>query len=570
MSSILRQLLVVQLACLLGLVNVAHATTSDELIKAAKTGDITTALSLLGQGADANTKDKDGYTVLILAAMNGHVNVVQALLERGANVHARENKYGVNALMLASYNGYADIVEKLIAAGADVNAKDSLYGDTSLMAACEKGHTEVVRILLDHGANVIVKTTRGDTALSLATRMGHKDIVKLLLQHSTVSTPTPHSKKRLFSYRLVVVVSIASLCLIVFLVVVYSYYAKKTKHPPSNPNMAERPVSASKETAMRDKRSFLNIATFGYTILGLVTGGVFWGFYLAQWSRKHQRALSGISSRVGIPTSRRSVVLGRTMAIMGMVLLFLLGLAFFTGWDVTANNGPFEIDEEFFWFLCWVASALLALTWGSVMFEVRCAMSIVGPRQVDSWLLSGGAGRVIFFVLLNATFALGLLALVIFPPIAASALNKYVHATHDEQTESETTTPQEKKRMSEGKQRHGCLTALLLAFIIMNALGALMNLFGGAMIRQTFPDAPGWALPVLGIAGILNLVCLIALFEWKKWGFYGAVALAILGFVVNLVVGLNILQALLGLVGIAVLYGVLQIGGDKKGWTQLE
>jgi hypothetical protein len=124
--------------------------------------------------------------------------------------------------------------------------------------------------------------------------------------------------------------------------------------------------------------------------------------------------------------------------------------------------------------------------------------------------------------------------------------------------------------MNEGKQRHGCLTAFLVVGIILNALGSLMNLFGGAMIRQNLPDAPGWAFPVLGIDGIFNIVCLIALFQWKKWAFYGSVAAAILAFVVNLAVGLNIVQALLGLVGIAVLYGVLQIGGDKKGWTQLE
>ncbi len=113
---------------------------------------------------------------------------------------------------------------------------------------------------------------------------------------------------------------------------------------------------------------------------------------------------------------------------MGIVLIFFLALALFADWDVTANNGPFEIDEGFFWFLCWLDLAFLAVTWGSVIFEVRRAMATVGPRQVDSWLLSGGDGRVIFIVLLNAALALGLLPLVIFPPIAASALNRYVNA----------------------------------------------------------------------------------------------------------------------------------------------
>ncbi len=124
--------------------------------------------------------------------------------------------------------------------------------------------------------------------------------------------------------------------------------------------------------------------------------------------------------------------------------------------------------------------------------------------------------------------------------------------------------------MAEGKQRHGCLTAFLVVGVIANSLAAFMNLFGSATIRQSFPGAPGWAFPVLGIAGVFNLVCLIALFQWKKWGFYGAAASGLVAFAVNLAVGLNIVQAILGLVGIAVLYGVLQIGGDQNGWVQLE
>ena len=39
---------------------------------------------------------------------------------------------------------------------------------------------------------------------------------------------------------------------------------------------------------------------------------------------------------------------------------------------------------------------------------------------------------------------------------------------------------------------------------------------------------------------------------------------------INLSLGLTVVQVALGLVGILILYGVLQIGDDKKGWTQLE
>jgi len=124
--------------------------------------------------------------------------------------------------------------------------------------------------------------------------------------------------------------------------------------------------------------------------------------------------------------------------------------------------------------------------------------------------------------------------------------------------------------MSDGKQRHGCLTAWLVVMIIANSATALMYLLGSAAIKQNFPSAPGWTFPVLAVMGIVNVVCAVVLFQWKKWGFFGFIATSAVTFMVNLMVGLNIMQALLGLAGFAILYGVLQIGKEKKGWTQLE
>jgi hypothetical protein len=56
----------------------------------------------------------------------------------------------------------------------------------------------------------------------------------------------------------------------------------------------------------------------------------------------------------------------------------------------------------------------------------------------------------------------------------------------------------------------------------------------------------------------------------KKWGFWGFIASSIVALFVNLSIGMGIGQSLLGLVGIALLYGVLHIGKENKGWPQLE
>ena len=106
--------------------------------------------------------------------------------------------------------------------------------------------------------------------------------------------------------------------------------------------------------------------------------------------------------------------------------------------------------------------------------------------------------------------------------------------------------------------------------IIANSATALMYLLGSQAIKQAFPAAPDWAFPVLAVFSIFNLVCAIALFKWKKWGFWGLLVSSIVVLIVNLSIGLGIGQSLFGLVGIVLLYAVLHIGKEKKGWSQLE
>jgi hypothetical protein len=128
----------------------------------------------------------------------------------------------------------------------------------------------------------------------------------------------------------------------------------------------------------------------------------------------------------------------------------------------------------------------------------------------------------------------------------------------------------EQASSSQPKQRHGCLTAFLILVIVVNSVTALFYLLSGESVQQAFPDAPGWFLPVLAVASIFNVICAIALFQWKKWGFFGFIGSSVLAFIVNLTLGLNIVQLFMGLAGVAVLYWVLQIGKEIKGWTQLE
>ncbi len=125
---------------------------------------------------------------------------------------------------------------------------------------------------------------------------------------------------------------------------------------------------------------------------------------------------------------------------------------------------------------------------------------------------------------------------------------------------------------SNSKQRHGCVTAWLIFMIIANSLTAILYLFAGDMIAQNLPGGiSNSMLVLLAILGVGNVIFSILLFKWMKIGFWGFLATSIAGLVVNLSIGLGIMQSLFGLVGITVLYGVLQIKKDNvSAWTNLE
>ena len=87
------------------------------------------------------------------AAESGNIDAVKQHLAAGTDVNARD-KDGWTPLHPASYEGHQEIVELLIAKGADVNAKvefGSLQGMTPLDSANNSDRTEIVSILRKHG-----------------------------------------------------------------------------------------------------------------------------------------------------------------------------------------------------------------------------------------------------------------------------------------------------------------------------------------------------------------------------------------------------------------------------------
>ncbi|KAJ9465687.1 putative ankyrin-3-like isoform X2, partial [Diplonema papillatum] len=77
--------------------------------------DTPTSSNLLQRGARVavDSTNVSGETALVLASTEGHVTVVQELLEAGASVNAADNN-GYTALIVASMGGYASVVKELL------------------------------------------------------------------------------------------------------------------------------------------------------------------------------------------------------------------------------------------------------------------------------------------------------------------------------------------------------------------------------------------------------------------------------------------------------------------------
>ena len=111
---------------------------------------------------DLETKDRDGRTLLINAACYGRVKVLDYLLRRGADIHAKCDQE-FTALHAAVLANDISCVKSLLEAGADVNAKN-IYGNNPIMLGNYATDLDIYRLLMQYGANPEQKNNYGISA----------------------------------------------------------------------------------------------------------------------------------------------------------------------------------------------------------------------------------------------------------------------------------------------------------------------------------------------------------------------------------------------------------------------
>ncbi|RYP73942.1 hypothetical protein DL769_004113 [Monosporascus sp. CRB-8-3] len=146
---------------------------------AAENGYEDVARLLLDKGADITAKDNDGWTPLHYAARYGHEAVTRLLLDKGADITAKDNN-GWTPLHCAARYGHKAVTWLLLDKGADITAKDN-NSWTPLHVAASYGHNAVTRLLLDRGADITAKDNNGRVPLDAAANYGHEKVVRLFL-----------------------------------------------------------------------------------------------------------------------------------------------------------------------------------------------------------------------------------------------------------------------------------------------------------------------------------------------------------------------------------------------------
>ena len=156
-----------------------HAAPTTSIADAAMAGDKVAVAALVKNGADVNMAQGDGMTALHWAALKNDVELAKLLLSGRANLEVTTRLGGYTPLLLAAKDGNVAMIDALLSAGANANVT-TIHGTTPLMFAAATGKVDGVKALLDRHVDVNATEVKGETALMMAAVNGRADVVRAL------------------------------------------------------------------------------------------------------------------------------------------------------------------------------------------------------------------------------------------------------------------------------------------------------------------------------------------------------------------------------------------------------
>lgn len=158
--------------------NASPSPTSAELITFLKQKNLDKVRELVSDGADLNSRDAAGYTVLQIALRANDDDLIEFLLKNGADPN-QEITIGSTLLETALLRETDRTTFLLLKSGTDVNARTAA-DRTILIDAVIKGRVQIASYLIENGADVNFRNSLGRTALFYAVDI--PELIELLLR----------------------------------------------------------------------------------------------------------------------------------------------------------------------------------------------------------------------------------------------------------------------------------------------------------------------------------------------------------------------------------------------------
>ena len=178
---------IIVFSCFFVAFSAAKADSYERFVTAVQRDDVRTVQSLVALGLDVNTITPDLQPPLVLALGRDALRVADYLAKHPDTDLNAINTAGENALMMAALRGHLQVVETLIERKAQVNRP----GWTALhYAATHAGEAAlpITRLLLEHHAYIDAASPNGSTPLMMAARYGEASVVNLLLEQGADPT----------------------------------------------------------------------------------------------------------------------------------------------------------------------------------------------------------------------------------------------------------------------------------------------------------------------------------------------------------------------------------------------
>jgi len=112
--------------------------------------------------------------------IENNLSAINSMLDEDPALVNRRDDKGRSPIDLAVSRSSGEVVELLIQRGADINTREDVYGSSPLRQVVARDRKEIAEILLRHGVDVTSKNNVGETAYDYAVALGRTEIAEML------------------------------------------------------------------------------------------------------------------------------------------------------------------------------------------------------------------------------------------------------------------------------------------------------------------------------------------------------------------------------------------------------